>query len=123
MGALVKFIGSGIARAHQHAVAGVRAHGPARQNHGGRGPRGEESAELDALVAGKSEGEFAEGDEMPQQAVRILDSEIDRLDTVVKRFLDFTRPPEMHQEETSLKDYSRNCSRSSGRRWTRRTLR
>jgi signal transduction histidine kinase len=44
------------------------------------------------------------GDEMPQQAVRILDSEIDRLDTVVKRFLDFTRPPEMHQEETSLKE-------------------
>jgi signal transduction histidine kinase len=44
------------------------------------------------------------GDEMPQQAVRVLDSEIDRLDTVVKRFLDFTRPPEMHQEETSLKE-------------------
>jgi signal transduction histidine kinase len=43
------------------------------------------------------------GDEMPQQAVRVLDSEIDRLDTVVKRFLDFTRPPDMHQEETSLK--------------------
>ena len=45
-----------------------------------------------------------EGDELPQQAVRVLDSEIDRLDTVVKRFLDFTRPPEMHQEETNLKD-------------------
>ena len=45
-----------------------------------------------------------EGENMPQQAVRVLDSEIDRLDTVVKRFLDFTRPPEMHQEETSLKD-------------------
>jgi nitrogen-specific signal transduction histidine kinase len=44
------------------------------------------------------------GDEMPQQAVRVLDSEIDRLDTVVKRFLDFTRPPDMHQEETNLKD-------------------
>jgi len=44
------------------------------------------------------------GDEMPQQAVRVLDSEIDRLDTVVKRFLDFTRPPDMHQEETSLKE-------------------
>jgi PAS domain S-box-containing protein len=47
---------------------------------------------------------LSEGDEMPQQAVRVLDSEIDRLDTVVKRFLDFTRPPEMHQEETNLKD-------------------
>jgi signal transduction histidine kinase len=45
-----------------------------------------------------------EGENMPQQAVRVLDSEIDRLDTVVKRFLDFTRPPAMHQEETSLKD-------------------
>ena len=45
-----------------------------------------------------------EGDNMPQQAVRVLDNEIDRLDTVVKRFLDFTRPPAMHQEETSLKD-------------------
>jgi PAS domain S-box-containing protein len=45
-----------------------------------------------------------EGDDLPQQAVRVLDNEIDRLDTVVKRFLDFTRPPEMHQEETSLRD-------------------
>jgi signal transduction histidine kinase len=45
-----------------------------------------------------------EGENMPQQAVRVLDNEIDRLDTVVKRFLDFTRPPAMHQEETSLKD-------------------
>src|SRR5580704_6743154 len=40
---------------------------------------------------------------LPLQAVRVLDSEIDRLDSVVKRFLDFTRPPEMHQEESSLK--------------------
>ncbi|MBZ5697388.1 MAG: HAMP domain-containing protein [Acidobacteriia bacterium] len=45
-----------------------------------------------------------EGDDLPRQAVRVLDNEIDRLDTVVKRFLDFTRPPEMHQEETNLKD-------------------
>jgi signal transduction histidine kinase len=44
------------------------------------------------------------GDELPQQAVRVLDNEIDRLDNVVKRFLDFTRPPEMHQEEASLKN-------------------
>jgi signal transduction histidine kinase len=42
-------------------------------------------------------------DGLPLQAVRVLDSEIDRLDSVVKRFLDFTRPPEMHQEECSLK--------------------
>jgi signal transduction histidine kinase len=45
-----------------------------------------------------------EGDALPLQAVRVLDNEIDRLDTVVKRFLDFTRPPEMHQEETNIKD-------------------
>jgi signal transduction histidine kinase len=43
-------------------------------------------------------------DGLPLQAVRVLDSEIDRLDSVVKRFLDFTRPPEMHQEESSLKE-------------------
>jgi PAS domain S-box-containing protein len=46
---------------------------------------------------------LSEADELPQQAVRVLDSEIDRLDTVVKRFLDFTRPPDMHQEEMVLK--------------------
>jgi signal transduction histidine kinase len=44
------------------------------------------------------------GDDMPQQAVRVLDNEIDRLDSVVKRFLDFTRPPELNQEEASLKE-------------------
>src|SRR5467141_3498026 len=49
-----------------------------------------------------------QGDSMPQKAVRVLDKEIDRLDTVVKRFLDFTRPPEMHQEETNLKDLLEN---------------
>jgi signal transduction histidine kinase len=43
-------------------------------------------------------------DGLPLQAVRVLDSEIDRLDSVVKRFLDFTRPPDMHQEESSLKE-------------------
>jgi PAS domain S-box-containing protein len=37
-----------------------------------------------------------------REAVRILDNEIDRLDRVVKRFLDFTRPVEMHVEDTSL---------------------
>jgi PAS domain S-box-containing protein len=42
-------------------------------------------------------------DGLPLQAVKVLDSEIDRLDSVVKRFLDFTRPPDMHQEEINLK--------------------
>jgi PAS domain S-box-containing protein len=36
------------------------------------------------------------------QAVRVLDKEIDRLDAVVKRFLDFTRPMEVRLEQTQL---------------------
>ena len=49
-------------------------------------------------------GSLPDMDGLPLQAVRVLDSEIDRLDSVVKRFLDFTRPPEMHQEESSLRE-------------------
>ena len=37
-----------------------------------------------------------------QQAVQVLDKEIDRLDAVVKRFLDFTRPVELKLEATNL---------------------
>jgi PAS domain S-box-containing protein len=37
-----------------------------------------------------------------QQAVSVLDKEIDRLDAVVKRFLDFTRPMEVRLEATQL---------------------
>ncbi len=40
--------------------------------------------------------------EVPRHAVQVLDSEIDRLDRVVKRLLDFTRPVELHLEETNL---------------------
>jgi PAS domain S-box-containing protein len=36
------------------------------------------------------------------QAVRVLDNEIDRLDRVVKRFLDFTRPVAMHVDNVPL---------------------
>jgi PAS domain S-box-containing protein len=43
-------------------------------------------------------------DETPKQALQVLDSEIDRLDNVVKRFLNFTRPVELHLEETPLAD-------------------
>ncbi len=39
---------------------------------------------------------------VPRQAVAVLDSEIKRLDSVVKRFLDFMRAPELHLEETDL---------------------
>jgi PAS domain S-box-containing protein len=42
------------------------------------------------------------GDALPRQAVAVLDSEISRLDSVVKRFLDFMRPPELHLEESDL---------------------
>jgi PAS domain S-box-containing protein len=41
-------------------------------------------------------------DPEPQQAVRMLDSEIDRLDRAVKTFLNFTRPVELNLEETAL---------------------
>jgi signal transduction histidine kinase len=41
-------------------------------------------------------------DSNAQQAVNVLDKEIDRLDAVVKRFLDFTRPMEIRLEATQL---------------------
>ena len=41
-------------------------------------------------------------EELPQHALKVLDTEIDRLDTVVKRFLDFTRSVELHPEDTQL---------------------
>jgi signal transduction histidine kinase len=39
----------------------------------------------------------------PQQAVKMLDSEIDRLDRAVKTFLNFTKPLEIKLEETDLR--------------------
>jgi signal transduction histidine kinase len=45
-----------------------------------------------------------EDGELPKQAVQVLDSEIDRLDNVVKRFLNFTRPVEIHLEQVQLAD-------------------
>jgi PAS domain S-box-containing protein len=41
-------------------------------------------------------------DPEPQQAVKMLDSEIDRLDRAVKTFLNFTKPVELNLEETVL---------------------
>lgn len=46
-----------------------------------------------------------------QQAVQVLDKEIDRLDAVVKRFLDFTRPVELKLEATDLADLLRDVMR------------
>ena len=43
-----------------------------------------------------------ETDESAMQAVNVLDAEIDRLDAVVKRFLDFSRPMEVRLEPTQL---------------------
>jgi PAS domain S-box-containing protein len=37
-------------------------------------------------------------------AVKVLDAEIDRLDRVVKRFLDFTKPVELHLEDSALSE-------------------
>jgi PAS domain S-box-containing protein len=42
-------------------------------------------------------------DPEPQQAVKMLDSEIDRLDRAVKTFLNFTKPVEMKLEETDVR--------------------
>src|SRR4029077_14014312 len=42
-------------------------------------------------------------DPEPQQAVKMLDSEIDRLDRAVKTFLNFTKPVEVKLEETELR--------------------
>ena len=41
----------------------------------------------------------------PQQAVKMLDSEIDRLDRVVKTFLNFTKPVELNLEETDMRAF------------------
>ena len=43
-----------------------------------------------------------EKDSASRQAVQVLDKEIDRLDAVVKRFLDFTRPMDVRLEATQL---------------------
>jgi PAS domain S-box-containing protein len=43
-----------------------------------------------------------EMDDSAKQAVNVLDAEIDRLDAVVKRFLDFSRPMDVHLEPTQL---------------------
>jgi len=45
-----------------------------------------------------------DSDGSAKQAVQVLDKEIDRLDAVVKRFLDFTRPMEVLLEPTQLSE-------------------
>ncbi len=44
----------------------------------------------------------------PQQAVKMLDSEIDRLDRAVKTFLNFTKPVELKLEETDIRPLLRD---------------
>src|SRR5437870_993540 len=53
----------------------------------------------------------SEQDARAQQAVQVLDKEIDRLDAVVKRFLDFTRPVELKLEATDLAELLREVMR------------
>src|SRR5437762_5671427 len=53
----------------------------------------------------------SEPDAGAQQAVQVLDKEIDRLDAVVKRFLDFTRPVELKLEATDLAELLREVMR------------
>jgi len=48
-----------------------------------------------------------ETDAEARQAVNVLDAEIDRLDAVVKRFLDFARPMDVRLEATQLADLLR----------------
>jgi PAS domain S-box-containing protein len=48
-----------------------------------------------------------DAEEAAQQAVNVLDAEIDRLDAVVKRFLDFSRPMDVRLEPTQLADLLR----------------
>jgi len=50
----------------------------------------------------------ADSDAEARQAVQVLDKEIDRLDAVVKRFLDFTRPVELKLEATNLAELLRD---------------
>jgi len=45
-----------------------------------------------------------DSDSSAKQAVQVLDKEIDRLDAVVKRFLDFTRPMDVRLEPTQLSE-------------------
>jgi signal transduction histidine kinase len=55
-----------------------------------------------------------DGEELPRQAVAVLDSEIDRLDSVLKRFLDFMRPSDPHMEETRLEDLLKEIADIAG---------
>src|ERR1700730_12852359 len=49
----------------------------------------------------------ADSESGAKQAVQVLDKEIDRLDAVVKRFLDFTRPMDVRLEPTQLAELLR----------------
>src|SRR5437762_13925796 len=56
-----------------------------------------------------------DADSNAKQAVQVLDKEIDRLDAVVKRFLDFTRPMEVRLEATRSEErrVGKECRRRS----------
>jgi PAS domain S-box-containing protein len=54
-----------------------------------------------------------------RQAVSVLDAEIDRLDAVVKRFLDFSRPMDVRLEATQLADLLREVLEVAGPQLTK----
>ena len=62
---------------------------------------------LPALTAHASDAPSAE---LSNQAVKVLDSEIDRLDMVVKTFLNFTRPVEPQLAQTRLDELLREVA-------------
>jgi PAS domain S-box-containing protein len=53
-------------------------------------------------------------DDAAMQAVNVLDAEIDRLDAVVKRFLDFSRPMDVRLEPTQLADLLKDVLEVAG---------
>jgi PAS domain S-box-containing protein len=55
-----------------------------------------------------------DADNSARQAVHVLDNEIDRLDAVVKRFLDFSRPMEVRLEPTQLANLLREVLEVAG---------
>jgi len=55
-----------------------------------------------------------DADDSARQAVHVLDNEIDRLDAVVKRFLDFSRPMDVRLEPTQLADLLREVLEVAG---------
>jgi len=90
----IERIGNQLQLSERMAVLGRQTAGVA---HEAKNPRNSMRLWLEVLKANMPV------DPEPQQAVKMLDSEIDRLDRAVKTFLSFTRPVELKLEETELR--------------------